>query len=520
MKNRIILSVSLALATLASCSDFLDVKPTGKLIPTEANQLNNLLNNSLTYQLFFQDNNRGSLYGFLGDNIEITENEAIHSYGKTSVLADRFAAYTFYTPYYDPKIYVHYFWQYGIYLPVEYFNQVIDGIASLDNSQKETDYARSVVAQAKAARAFTYMTGTVIWGPMWDPSGDNNARVLPYRTSASPVDPNPDLSTTEEMFAQAWKDMEEALQDIPDHVPTPIRPNKAALHAMRAQYYMYKRDWANMLVEANNAWVAAGNNPDKLIYDLNDFAYKYIGTDPQDGTDYEATLVLEYKPNIAEPFSDPKSKENLYYKECPQTGGAYPSEDWLSLFDKNNDLRYKLFVLKYNSSVTQDGIRLYNFRGSKMQMNGGITYPELLLMRAEAYARTGLFKEALDDLNTLRRYRYAKAEDAPANSTDHPDGTALVANKDQLLKEIFDERRREQPSISYKRAVDLKRFVYDTGKEWCKTQLTNKIGAKEYTKDLSDKFAFTLPIANLTISYNPHWGLTKFEGDWEPVNFK
>ena len=516
MKYRAIILAILIPLLFSSCEKFLNVKPTGKMIPTTAAELENLLNNANTYQLFFQDNNRGSSYAMLSDNVEVSQNQETYFYGVSSPNMDRYACYTFFKPYLDPITTVHYFWQYGLYVPVGIFNNIIDGINGLDESAKSSESAKGVIAQAKAARAFTYMTATVVWGPMWDPSGDNSARVIPYRTTASPAAPNPDLSTTEELFEQMKADLDEALADIPNLVSSPVKAGKVAVHAMLAQYYMYKRDWANMLASADAAWKAAGNDADKLIYNLNDFAYKYVGTDPQDGTDYEVGLTLEYTPNIAEPFNDPKSKENVYYKECPSSTGAYPSEEWLQIFDKTNDLRYTLFVLKYNgykSGTNDDGIRLFNYRGSKMMHNAGITYPEVLLMRAEAYARTNQLTAALADLNTLRAYRYDKTN----GSTNHPDGTTLVASQDKMIEEIINERRREQPSMSHKRAVDMKRYVFDNGKAWSQTTVRHKIGTKSFSIDLTDKMAFTLPIANATIDMNPHWGLTKYQGPWEPL---
>lgn len=521
MKHRIFLfTILLTAFVLSSCDKFLDVKPTGKMIPTEAAELEKLLNSSSTYQLFFQDNNRGCSYAFLSDNIEISQNQETYLYGNSSPNMDRYASYVYYSPYLDPTISVHYFWDWGVYRPVGIFNNIIDGIDNLSDDQKNSEYAKGVIAQAKAARAFNYMTATIIYGPMWDPSGDNSARVIPYRTVASPAAPNPDLHTTEELFGFIEQDLDDALKDIPELTSSPVKANKAAVHAIRAQYYMYKRDWSNMLAEADAAWKAGGDNADKMIYDLNDFEYKYVGEDPQDGTDYEVALTLQYMPNIAEPFSDPKSKENVLYKECPSSAGAYPSESWLALFDRENDLRYKLFVLKYNgysSGDNKDGIRLFNYRTSKIQGNAGITYPEVLLMRAEAYARTDQLSAALADLNTLRSYRYLKNEGDPADATDHPDGAALLGDRDKLIDEILTERRRELPMLSYKRTLDMKRYAYDAGKPWNQTVVVHKIGDKTYSKDISDKMAFTLPISNITISYNPHWELEAYTGTWNPM---
>ena len=86
-------------------------------------------------------------------------------------------------------------------------------------------------------------------------------------------------------------------------------------------------------------------------------------------------------------------------------------------------------------------------------MTQGFSYPELLLMRAEAYARNSRKTEALSDLNTLRKYRY----DNTQGSTDLPNGAALT--EDQLLEEILKERRRELPIATFQRVLDLKRLA-------------------------------------------------------------
>ena len=86
---------------------------------------------------------------------------------------------------------------------------------------------------------------------------------------------------------------------------------------------------------------------------------------------------------------------------------------------------------------------------------------------------------------------------------------------DYVFEEILKERRREQPLASYQRIYDLKRFVYDTGKPWCKTTITHTIGTKEYKTNV-DKNSFQMQIKNSYIKYNPQWGLTEWEGTWDP----
>ena len=88
-------------------------------------------------------------------------------------------------------------------------------------------------------------------------------------------------------------------------------------------------------------------------------------------------------------------------------------------------------------------------------------------------------------------------------------------NQDQLLEEILKERRRELPMESFQRIFDLKRYLLDAGKPWCKTTITHKIGGKTYSTTVTpEKFCMKIP--NSYINFNPQWGLTPWEGTYDP----
>jgi hypothetical protein len=512
--KKIIITVFATVLLISSCEDFLDVAPVGKLIPTKVTEIENLLNNTNTIDFQFLDNNRGCFYAYLGDNLSISEILSEYTYTSTHPNIDRYAAYTFYLPYTNPLT-THYFWNWGIYRSVGLFNNTIEAIAGLSSSERDTEYAKGVVAQAKAARAWIYLSGGLVYGPMYNPDGANDTKVIPYRVDASPLAPNPDLSTTAEIFEHVLQDLTDAL-DAPVNAGNPSRANKTAVYALHAQYYMYKRDWQNMLSYADQAWKLAletQGGTDNLIYDFNDFKYTELPGSYTPGTDPEVSWNLTHSGGDVL-FRQSSGRENLLYRISPAGSNTYPSDEYIELFD-SNDLRYKLFMLKtLGTSVTvggvtyDDGIKLRYYRGAKLLFNEGLTYPELLLMRAEAYARTNEPDKALEDLNTLRRYRYDNLQ-----STDLPDGASL--NVDQLLYEIIKERRREQPIESFQRTLDIKRYVYDTGKPWSKTSITHYIGAQAYTAPVDDTY-FTLAIDNAVIAFNPHWGLTPNSTQYNP----
>ncbi|MFB0974067.1 MAG: RagB/SusD family nutrient uptake outer membrane protein, partial [Bacteroidales bacterium] len=166
----------------------------------------------------------------------------------------------------------------------------------------------------------------------------------------------------------------------------------------------------------------------------------------------------------------------------------------------------QLFML----NVTSNGeiVKSY-YRADKIgnANNVAITYPEVLLMCAEANARKGNLTVALSDLNILRKYRYTGTD------TDLANGSSLT--QDQLLNEILTERRRELPIGTISRLLDLKRFQFDSGKPWCKTVIEHKFGSQTYSAKVSDA-VFNKPIDNVILSYNPDWGVAADTRTWAP----
>ena len=444
-----LLTISLMVGLFMGCHDFLDVKPVGKLIPTEVEEFENILNNTYTVDWYYMDNNKGTLLASLGDNLQISENSANYNYTATHPNINRYAAYTFKLPYGNPEK-PDYFWEWGTYRAVGLLNNVIDGVNDVKN-EKTAKLAEELSAQARAARAWSYLTMAMIYGPVYDPAGANDTKTIPYRTAASPTEANPALSTTAEVFGLAKADIDFALKSVPDNVNHPARMNRCAVQTLMAYYYMFARDFGKMLEYADMAWTSAlaqQGSVDNLIYNYNDFYYEPDPeASPSPGTDVEVSLDLKGQDDY---LGQTYHREMLFYRVAPSGGmgsSGYPSVEFISLFDKNTDLRYRLFMLKdlgYATTVGDtkydDGIVLQYYRDVKIKMTQGFSYPELLLMRAEAYARNSRKTEALSDLNTLRKYRY----DNTQGSTDLPNGAALT--EDQLLEEILKERRREYHS--------------------------------------------------------------------------
>ncbi len=515
MRKLIYLTLALCVGFFTSCSDFLDVKPVGKMIPTEISQFENLLNNTTTTDHYFMtDNNGGCFYAVLGDNLWISENQVKYQYTATFPNLDILAAAIYYNPVQD-LTYTPMHWQYS-YRAIGYFNNVIDGVSGIDT---ESEYAKGVIAQAKAGRAWIYMNFVLCYGPMYDPSGANDTPVIPLRTSGDPTVANGPLKTTAEIFAQVKEDLDYACDNAPALTTNACRVNKACAYALRAEYYMFTRDWENMRKDAQEAWKLALENRgsvDNLIYDYADFYYVALTEiNPPEGCSPEYYMTLK-GPDTD--FDQTANRELLLYREIPNAGSTskyYPSEEWIANMDAEKDLRWKKFVYtiegfskNIGDAVYNDGLQVHDYRGSQLASTQSLTYPLLLLIKAEAEARTNKLSDALASLNTLRKYRY------DGDVTDLEGGASM--SQDQLLEEILKERRREQPLVSFQRTLDLKRYVLDGNKPWVKQTITHKVGNKTYSKPITDPYFQSLPIDNAIANHNPSWGLLPNTTPFEP----
>ena len=497
-KLRSIITIVAAGCALTSCNKFLDVKPKGKLIPSEVADFDKLLDNTGTAQYIFLDNNGGSMIGYLNDNLELSEGIAKVAYkANNHPNIDRFYAYTFRKPYRNPNT-SDYFWDWGTYRAAAYYNNIIDGIGGLKSiSTEDLPYARAVLAQARAGRGFQYFLHNLVYGPVYKPGTANSTRTIPYLTNADINAPMVDLSTQEEVFKLAAKDLHAALPDAPAATNWPTRANKTAVQAMLAYYHLFTRRYDSVAHYANLAWTGATANggPDRVIYDYNGFTWTNPGN------------ILSSTIKAQDNFLDANNnREILLYRSEDRGAGrsssSYPSAEFTGLFDAQADLRYTYYFLtapgyktSYNGVNYDDGQRVQFYRGSKTQLTSGFTYPEVLLMRAEAYARTGKLAEAVADLNLLRKYRY-KTGTPPLG----------VGSQDDVIAEVLKERRRELPASGIKRFLDLKRLVLDAGKPWQKTKIVHKVGTETFEAGIDSDF-FIMNIANTILQYNPHWNV-------------
>jgi tetratricopeptide (TPR) repeat protein len=217
-------------------------------------------------------------------------------------------------------------------------------------------------------------------------------------------------STIKETYDRIILDLKQAANLLSiDKPPYPTRPNKLTAYAVLAQTYLVMQDYENALQYA-----------DSCLSGL------------------ERISIEDYNllPNVSgNPFKR-HGEEVLFYSRFTSvtlltTSRANIDTVLLALYD-DDDLRKTHFFSK-NANGT------YFFKGDFSLNTGatyfnGITIPEILLIRAECYARRGNLENARKDLELLLEKRYKPGR--------VPNLNILTSSKD-FVDYIITERRKE-----------------------------------------------------------------------------
>jgi starch-binding outer membrane protein, SusD/RagB family len=134
-----------------------------------------------------------------------------------------------------------------------------------------------------------------------------------------------------------------------------------------------------------------------------------------------------------------------------------------------NDRRRRFFA---NKKYTGTPIWTHFKRISKWENNVGGNLPDLYLMLAECYARTGNDAKARESVMLLRSKRIVGVDEAAI--------PASVNSKDLLIKFIVDERLREN-MMTGMRWFDIRRLWHDPLFAEIRTNSTHALGTETFT---------------------------------------
>lgn len=208
--------------------------------------------------------------------------------------------------------------------------------------------------------------------------------------------------------------------------------SRPAVEAMKARVYLFMQEYDKAATHAAEALKCS----DAQLDDYNQLGYR-VAQVSLDGEvkDVNYSELYRYGDNQVANY-----KENYLSEYFTGEYALIPSEELLSLYDQDHDLRFKQFFNKY--ALWEQGIGgfgddiLYHKFRDKIQ--AGPTVPEMLLTEAEALARQGKWQEAMPIVNRLRKARF---------SQDADDIELSATSQEEAVKVILEERHREMPFV-------------------------------------------------------------------------
>jgi hypothetical protein len=392
MFNRTLYSIHLKALTFFlfifcqfSCKKILEEKPDkAKVVPTSANDFQALLDSYQSLNLDYP-----SLQEVLCDDYYITDIPS----------KIEFDNYVWKAVENDANFLQ---WKQSYY-KVNTCNIILEGLSP--STVKDQEVYGNIQGQALFFRAFVFHNQAQLFCKPYSATADQDLGI-PLVLS-SDVETKTFRSTVKQTYEQIINDLKTAVHLLPVIVPAASRPSRAAAYGLLARTYLSIGDYANAGLYADSSL--------QLNSSLIDFN----------------TLDSTANSPIAR-----FNAETIFYSSIGYfniTSYAYAKIDSAihSAYDQN-DLRSVIFC-----KPNEDGS--FQFKGSydgtsqQDAIFNGIAVDEMLLIRAESYAKAGNASAAMNDLNTLLEKRWKAGLFIPLVATDAA----------SALQQIRMERRKE-----------------------------------------------------------------------------
>lgn len=457
--KKIFLLFAIMSLTLVSCDKFLDIVPKGELIPVTTDDFELLLNDP---QMMYA-----------------SEYNVLNYYSDDAYWPDMLMMVMKTVP----VLYKSYTWEKNIYTETEddpmwtksynrifTYNTILDKI--MDSKGGSKSQKEGIRGEALLGRAVDYFYLVSTYGPAYS-EANSSTPTVPLMLS-NDIAQNLTRNTLKEIYDHITTDLKEAADLLPTQPKiSEFRGSKAGAWGMLSRIGLYTRNWemaaeyASMVLEKHNT-----------LLNYND--YQVVNDKISIGRTNLPRLQGNPEVFYIRQFDYPYSVSGLVW--CSPT---------LQQSYKQGDRRFNLFFTTYFSMMGGD-LPWYNY-SAFYELCITPTVPELLLTRAEAYARLGgatNIQKALTDLNKLRKNRIEPAYYSDLNST----------NGTEVLKWILEERRRELV-FGGLRFYDQKRYNVDP--ELAK-DLTRMVEGKTLELPANSPL-YVMSIWPKVSNYHPEW---------------
>lgn len=355
-----------------------------------------------------------------------------------------------------PEIYQLIFWEMGYtkntnenismwkanYEAIYLANLVFENLDKVEGSQEKK---KIISYRAHLLRAYNYLELACYYCLPYG-SKTLNEPGLPIKRSTS-YDENMSRVSLKETYEFIEEDLFEAIKlEVPlfqDGIRKTWQETGGTANAVAARFYLITGDYEKAKAHAKKA-LEFGND----LVDLNDEKeikmVKMMSVADMSMVDVSNWWkpAVGKKTFVCDQSRSYYNKTN-YYLSIKMWG--IPSTKLMEAYNHNYDLRFRYFVSKEFQKIFFMGIFGRNF---KMNVPGYGTFdgkystaPDVAEMRltyAECLARTGKVAEAMQELNSFRKFRLDK--NTPANIIN-----LSTANKDEAVNLILKERMMEFP---------------------------------------------------------------------------
>lgn len=456
---------------LSSCDSYVDITPKGALTIDSAYTYLELIANPM--RCYYP-----SSFAYLSDDLWPKESKII---GYESVSADginfTFNEQADRTLLPDNNLYEN------MYSDILRCNLVISNIDKAPGSQDVRDLAK---AEARVMRAFNHFLAINTYAKAYDPSTaatDGGICIMDHYT----LEDMPSKSTVAETYNFIISELEQSVPLLKEKPMNIYHPNLAFGWALLSKAYLFHRDWkkaedaARKSLAINDALVdynyinnnggiarcrdfAETNNPEVL-------SYMWMGS----GWTAEAATYYAY---------------------------GVISPELIALYG-DKDLRYSLFFRQSGTTITNyydmgSGAAIWTPATTSARfthMTVGMRTAETYLILAEAQARQNNIKDAIANINLLRKNRIEGEYILPTPSS-----------QTEMMNIIIAERRKEL-LFGFHRFFDLKRFNLEP--EYAKTitrvfpVVTKSIEPKTYTLK-PNSHLYIIPFPRSATDKNPN----------------
>ncbi|PRD52105.1 RagB/SusD family nutrient uptake outer membrane protein [Sphingobacterium gobiense] len=461
-KTQHIILALVSILALVGCEKYVDIKTQGQLTPGSIENFRYLLNSTTNWEA------APALPDIASDDLEIVDGSAQQQALASNDYQGYYArAYQWSAVIYpmDNQYYKDDNWA-RIYNTVVYANTVIGETPNAkDGTAAEKE---ALIAEAKVHRASAYLMLV-------------NTYAKPYKAETASTDLGVPLvlqQTTEQSLARASvqqvydaiiEDLLTAIPALPTEQQFRTLPTKASAYGILARTYLYMNRYAEAKEAADQALATHNELIDlTAIPELNVDAYPRRFINPE-------ILLTKVPVNGVTAYSPTAFRL---------------SDDLLSLFDEH-DQRYNLFTVPgstISSWEVYEGRYYYLDNVLNEGRNVGPTVPEMLLIKAEAEARSNQAAAAMSLVNQLRAKRILI------------DGQVELqaANAEEALIQVIAERRREF-MFRMLRWWDMRRLKDEA--LFTKTY-TRTFGGQSFTLSPSSN-RYVFPIAEYEIDLSP-----------------